>query len=96
MVSKLTECTVVEYGDRLGLYFEEAPGSVVYVFDAKEPTAFAKTVNTTNPPKVGDLLHFDSLTFPYDFSVAAYVHTGRLGSINGHGWTIMPVVYCEM
>ena len=60
----------VQRGDRLGVYFEEAPGAVAYTFDADSPTALGTTVEQA--VMVGNKTFFNSLSFPYDFSLAAY------------------------
>ena len=75
--SKLTEkCIRVRQGDRVGVYLEEAPGSVSFIFDSTDPQSLSHTLtNTSVPYATGDKVVFDPLTFPYDFSVAAYVDT---------------------
>ncbi len=73
------ECTKVFPGDRFGVYLEETPGAVAYTFDALSPTALGHTLaNISNTVPIGDSVVFDSLTFPYDFSIAAYVDAGDL------------------
>ena len=47
-MSKFTQCQVVRHGDRLGLYFEQAPGAVSYTFDASDPMVSHSTKVT--PP----------------------------------------------
>ena len=76
--SKFTEkCTRVQKDDRLGLYVEEIPGSIAYTF---LPTK-ASTLTATNPIEAnatnttGIKMLFDKLTFPYEFSLAAYIDT---------------------
>ena len=75
LVAKQMDCAVVRQGDRLGLSFEDAPGAVAYTFDASDPKAFGKIVDPTKPPELNVEIQFDTLQFPYDFSVAAYVDT---------------------
>ena len=73
------ECTKVFAGDRVGVYLEETPGAVAYTFDALSPTALGHTLaNSSNTVPIGDSVVFDSLTFPYDFSIAAYVDAGEI------------------
>lgn len=75
--SRLTDrCIRVKEGDHLGILFEEAPGSIAYVLDDESPTALGNRV--TDPDQsynMGDVMSFDALRYPYDFSVAAYVDT---------------------
>ena len=68
-------CFRVENGDRLGLHFEEIPGAVAYTFNATKPVAYGKHINSSTP--VGEIEGFSTLTFPYSFSVAAYIDTGK-------------------
>ena len=70
------KCIRVRQGDRVGVYLEEAPGSVSFIFDGSDPQSLSHTLaNTSVPYATGDKVVFDPLTFPYDFSVAAYVDT---------------------
>ncbi len=74
---KLLPCARIENGDRMGVYMEEAPGAVAYTFDDSHPTALGHSLDDTNrPTEIGEVVRFDQLTFPYDFSVAAYIDTG--------------------
>ncbi len=62
----------------MGIYLEEAPGAVAYTFEPKEPTALGYSLPDRNyPTPIGTDINFDKLTFPYDFSVAAYIYTGN-------------------
>ena len=72
-------CILVRVGDRLGVYFEEEPTAVAYVFDADLPRALGVIV--PEPVAVGNVTEFDSLFFPYDFSLAAYF-SNALGQYN--------------
>ena len=61
----------------MGVYFEEAPGAVAYQFNGNSPMALAhERQNSSIPADIGDMMSFDSLTFPYDFSISAYIDTG--------------------
>jgi hypothetical protein len=75
--SKLTQpCLRVKQGDRLGVFTEEAPGSVAYKFDSSSPMALAHNAGAMSQAiHLGDTVSFDTLSFPYDFSVAAYIDT---------------------
>ena len=69
---------LVEKGDRLGVYLEEAPGAIAYKFMAKAALTLGYTVhNLSNPTAINDTIRFDSPIFPYLFSAAAYVDTGQ-------------------
>ena len=84
--SKLTEaCIRVEAGDRLGVFFEEASGPVAYKFDSSQPMALAHSRrNVTEVLAPGDAVYFDTLTFPYDFSMSAYIDTGKYCFIDNY------------
>ncbi len=75
IISRLTEpCIRVRSGDRLGVYFEESPGAISYRFNDQTPNAFAHTrENHTDPYGTREVVRFDSLVFPYDFSAAAHI-----------------------
>ena len=74
------QCVRVQSTDRVGVFFEEAPGAVAYAFDATHPEALASTLkNSSAPYQEGEEVTFDPLTFPYDFSVVAYVDTDLSG-----------------
>ena len=75
LAAKLMDCTLVHQGDRLGLSFEDTPGAVAYKFDSTDPTAFGTTFDPSVPLATGTTIVFNSMMFPYDFSVAAYVDT---------------------
>jgi len=79
--AKFLDCVVVQENDRLGLFFEESPGAVAYTFDGDDPRVYGATQDPNNSSQVSETIHFDSLIFPYDFSVAAYVDT-ELSSYN--------------
>ena len=68
----------VRAADRIGVYVEEAPGAIAYTFDGASINALIHTaVNVSDPQPVAvdDVVEFGSLTFPYDFSVTAYIDT---------------------
>ena len=63
-------------GDRLGVYIEEAPGAIAYTFDVTNPSVLAHT--QTNVPELialNDVIYFQAIVFPYEFSVTAYFDT---------------------
>ena len=68
-------CAVIHQDDRLGLSFIDTPGAVAYTFDASQPQVFVKIMDPTLSLDPHAVVQFDPLTFPYDFSVAAYVDT---------------------
>ena len=75
--SKITlPCIHVLPGDRLGVFFEEVPTAVAYSFHPQpsEPMVFARPNNKTEF-SLNDIAFFDSLMFPYDFSVIAHIDT---------------------
>ncbi len=72
-------CPRVLPGDKLGIYLEETPGSVSYTFDPSSPplTLGFTYPNLSRPVRPGERVRFESLTFPYVFSAAAFVHLGK-------------------
>jgi hypothetical protein len=63
-------------GDRFGVYFEEDPSAIGYVFDGSAPDALGYTLpNASVPTQIGQAVTFDALVFPYDFSAAVWVYT---------------------
>ena len=75
IISRLTEpCIRVRRGDRLGVYFEESPGAIAYRSNELTPNAFAHArENLRKSYGLLEVVRFESLVFPYDFSAAAYV-----------------------
>ena len=71
-------CTVVKPGDRLGIYSASSRSPFSYVFSAKaKPSAWARSFSTdevVDALKPGNDVAFDTLLFPYAFSVAAYYY----------------------
>lgn len=90
-MSKLSEsCVRVETADRIGVFLEESPGAISYTFQASNPSSFVPADgNVSDPFVLGDIAAFDTLTFPYEFSVAAYIDTD-LGQYNESGDTDYP------
>jgi len=82
ITAKMLPCALVHSGDRLALSFTESPGAVAYVFDSSDPNAHGKTLDPASPPIEGDVVEFDPMIFPYDFSVAAYVDTDYQARLN--------------
>ena len=73
-----SNCIQVQPGDRFGIHIEDTPGAVAYTFDASG----ALTMGYTNPDpsapiQVDQVVTFDSLTFPYDFSVKCFYDKGK-------------------
>ena len=74
--SKRTEkCVRVRAGDRIGVYIEEAPGAIAHTFDGTSPATLLHLQNVTYPIAVNEVVDFQVITFPYDFSVTAYLDT---------------------
>ena len=67
-------CVTVQSNDVLGIY---APvrNPIAYNFVNTGADVNRYAVNTV--PSVGDVVTFDTLQAPYDFSVAAWIDTGR-------------------
>ncbi len=74
-----SECIVVLPGDRLGLFLEYAPGAVAYTFDIAVSEVLGSHIGANR--KVIQLNEvfdgFGYTTFPYDFSMAAYLDLGN-------------------
>jgi len=61
------QCIHVRKNDRVGIFFEEIPSAIPYIFNAKNPTALtSKLTNLTAFNEHGDVVQFDTLNFPYD------------------------------
>ena len=75
LVDELLPCPVIHQEDRLGLSFIDSPGSVAYTFDASHPEAFVTFLDPTLSLDLYTIVKFDTLSFPYEFSIAAYVDT---------------------
>lgn len=72
------KCATVKAGDRLGLYTVESPGAVAYTFKSQQPSTKQYTHEGTSEYLAdGATVQFDSLVYPYQFSVAAFVDTGE-------------------
>ena len=75
----MSKCILVRTGDKIGYSIEEEPGAVSYSFDASDPTSLTFTPENAahHDIMVGDTVEFDSLVFPYDYNLAAYVDTSK-------------------
>jgi hypothetical protein len=70
------KCIRVQPGDRIGVYSQLPQSPFAYIFNASRLSAFEHGfVNVTDPAVPGSLVEFDTLAFPYTFSVAAYYYT---------------------
>ena len=78
LASKLVPCVRVQAGDRMGIYQESRVGAVSYAFDASQPSALVYQAPDGEELRINDTIEFDTLLFPYDISVQAYIHTGML------------------
>ena len=76
MSSKLLPCIRVQAGDKMGIFQESREGAVSYAFDASEPSALVYQPQEGESLNINDTIAFDTLVFPYDISVQAYIHTG--------------------
>ena len=66
-------------GDRLGVAAEDAPSAISYYFDGDDPNTLTHPLRDGETfALVGDTVRFDALTFPYEYSVAAFVDTGKV------------------
>lgn len=81
----------VRSGDRLGLFFKEGPGAVSYSFKTYSPPALSfNSKNNTDGFRVGDVVNFDNLGYPYDFSVAAYIYRSSVGNSSSDDDDLVP------
>jgi hypothetical protein len=71
-------CMTVRPNDRFGIYSGKNVQSVAYVFEDNNPSAIAHSFyNYTDPVEPGIDVLFDPLTFPFNFSVAAFYLMGK-------------------
>jgi hypothetical protein len=66
----------VQMGDRLGLFLEQAPSSVSHRFNKYNPVALTYPLKNGSYANLGDSVTFDTLNFPYEFSLALYIDIG--------------------
>lgn len=95
VVSKLaSECFHIRKDDRIGIYNEEAPSSVSYTFNMLIPSALSsRLANMSQPNAIGEIVQFDTLQFPYDFLVAAYIDVSARSYPNTSGdWVDCPKI----
>ena len=72
-------CFAVQTGDRIGIFTETAPSSVTYIFETGNPVALAYFLKDGRPyTQIDESVGFESLAFPYEFQVSAYVDIGKL------------------
>ena len=67
------ECLVLQPGDRVGVCLAESGGPIGYKFNPAAGTSYQYTGRTT----VGQETIFNTLTYPYQFSAAAFITTGE-------------------
>lgn len=86
------KCIRVKEDDRLGIYFDQAPGSVAYTFQSDGIQTYQYEVkNGTTRPTKGTSVLFDTLPYPYRFSAAAYIDTDvSKYSVNANGVVTCP------
>lgn len=77
--SLITEkCTLLQPGDRFGVFLEEQPTAIGYIFEGSAPDALGYTLpNASVPTQIGEEVTFDPLVFPYKFSMAVYLFTSE-------------------
>jgi hypothetical protein len=95
VVSKLaSECFHIRKDDRIGIFNEEAPSSFSYTFNVLIPSALSsRLANLSVPNAIGEIVVFDTLQFPYDFLVAAYIDVSSRSSRNTSGdWVDCPKI----
>jgi hypothetical protein len=69
------KCIRVQPGDRIGVYSQQPQSPFAYIFNASRLSAFEHSfANLSDPAWPGTLVEFDTLAFPYTFSVAAYYY----------------------
>ena len=76
LYQRQSQCIYFQKNDRIGIYTPEVPGSVAYLFNSSNPHALQHIADPNNPPRPGNNVTFDGLTYPYKFSAAAYLDTG--------------------
>lgn len=70
-------CLQVKAGDRLGVAIETVPSSVTYDWSFQSSQALVHSVSEPSLyPQIGDLVVFDSLYFPFQFSVMVKIELG--------------------
>jgi hypothetical protein len=67
-------CFRVSEHDRLGLYFPGHNGSVAYDFAVGSASTIQRRMESQ--PVINQVYVFDVLSWPYKFSIAAYLDTG--------------------
>ncbi|ELU09796.1 hypothetical protein CAPTEDRAFT_191626 [Capitella teleta] len=78
-------CMLLNTDDRIGLYIEDQPSSVVFVYDFDHPAALSFTYedDVSSSAALGDTLDFDTLPLALSFSVNAELYIGEKTSL-GH------------
>ena len=77
----MTPCFHVQEGDRLGVFHEGDVSPVSYGFDALQASALMYQLDEGEEIQVKDTIKFDTLVFPYDISIQAYIYTGEFYKI---------------
>lgn len=74
-----TTCLSVLKGDRVGIYAENGPVPISYAFmKVGHPATLRHPLGTSDRfVAIGQSVSFDALTFPYEYSVNAFIDTGR-------------------
>ena len=66
---------ITEDGDKLGIYNEDYSCPLAYRLGSSSDSAL---YNFIEPPKIGNVVSFDSFGFPDEYSVEATYDTGNL------------------
>ena len=72
-------CLEVKAADRVGVLVSVAPSSITYQFNFNSPfVLFHSVPSPIFYPQLGDVIDFDSLAFPFEFSVIVHVEIGNI------------------
>ncbi|OAF68184.1 hypothetical protein A3Q56_04056 [Intoshia linei] len=66
-------CPLVTDNDYVGMYFDESPAAVSYMINFNVTNTIMKY--QSEPYRIGTIVDFDNLEYPYIFSMLAYVDT---------------------
>ncbi len=77
LTQRQQDCFYFEKEDRIGIYTTEIPGSVAFTFNTSNAQAQQYVDDPNNPATIGAEVEFDPLAYPYLFSAAAYIDTGK-------------------
>ena len=73
-----TTCLSVSAGDQLGVFVKDAPSSLTYDWDFESNSApLVHAFPGNDFPRIGENVTFDTLFFPFYFSLRADVDIGK-------------------